>query len=172
MSESKSDVKSAEAIAYARARAERRELRELRALTSDMIAAMDRLKAVEASTTWRATLPLRKLGKHLPRVMRRALRLGAKLGWWALTPRLTQRIRGYTGQLGGALSPLGGRDTVALPPPQHPRVLIIDRTWPQPDRGSGDLDAIAQIRALRDFGWEVVFAAEKSAAEFGLSHPP
>ena len=71
----KSGVKSAEAIAYARARAERREVRGLRALKSDMIAAMDRLKAVEASTTWRATLPLRKVGKHLPRVMRRALRL-------------------------------------------------------------------------------------------------
>ena len=153
MSESKSDVKSAEAIAYARARAERRELRELRALKSDMIAAMDRLKAVEASTTWRATLPLRKVGKHLPRVMRRALRLGAKM----------LAVRQRTGQMGSIVSPIGERDTLALSPPEHPRVLIIEMWWPRPDRSSGSLDAIAQIRALRDFGWEVVFAVEEYA---------
>jgi hypothetical protein len=86
----KSEVPSAEA--YAKARAERR---DLRALKSEMSAEIDRLKSIEASTTWRVTLPLHKLGAHLPMGTRRVLSLGGKLGWSVLTFQLPQRIRRY-----------------------------------------------------------------------------
>jgi len=49
--------------------------------------------AVMASTIWRASLPLRVLGRRLPNWLRRALRAGAKLGWWCLTLQLSRRLQ-------------------------------------------------------------------------------
>lgn len=49
--------------------------------------------AVMASTIWRASWPLRALGRRLPGRLRRALRAGAKLGWWCLTLQLPRRLQ-------------------------------------------------------------------------------
>jgi FkbM family methyltransferase len=47
-----------------------------------------------ASTCWRATWPVRVIGQHLPPNMRRAVRGGAKLAWWAATMKLPRKLRG------------------------------------------------------------------------------
>jgi hypothetical protein len=49
--------------------------------------------ALVSSTTWRATWPLRMAGEHLPTGLRRALRAGAKIGWWSLTLQLSRKLR-------------------------------------------------------------------------------
>lgn len=45
------------------------------------------------STVWRATAPLRSFGQRTPPGIRRALRGGAKLGWWSLTLQLPRKLR-------------------------------------------------------------------------------
>jgi O-antigen biosynthesis protein len=50
--------------------------------------------SVLASTAWRATWPARAIGRYLPHHLRRAVRGGAKLGWWALTLKLPRKLRG------------------------------------------------------------------------------
>lgn len=55
-------------------------------------AALQRLAAIETSTTWRATAPVRRALERLPTVRilaRRALRAG----WWAVTGQLPARLR-------------------------------------------------------------------------------
>lgn len=46
-----------------------------------------------SSTVWRATWPVRALGEQAPRGLRRAVRGGAKLGWWTLTLKLPRKLR-------------------------------------------------------------------------------
>ncbi|UFN50972.1 FkbM family methyltransferase [Roseomonas sp. OT10] len=79
-------------------------------------------------------------------------------------------------------APSGGRPTfvepvvvedggpACLPPPSKPRVLIIDRCWPGPDRDSESTDAVVQAHALRDCGYEVVFAGDDSFQEPSSPH--
>jgi GT2 family glycosyltransferase len=56
--------------------------------------AIDRLQAIEASTTWRATSRLRAVAGRLPSPIRRHLRRAAKAGYWALTPhKMPARLR-------------------------------------------------------------------------------
>ncbi|GAA0569534.1 hypothetical protein GCM10009416_04960 [Craurococcus roseus] len=70
---------------------------ELRALLEQERAALRRAAAerdgVLQSTAWRATGAIRRLGGRMPDGVRRALRGGAKLGWWSLTMRLPRRLR-------------------------------------------------------------------------------
>jgi hypothetical protein len=49
--------------------------------------------AILSSTTWRATWPLRMAGECIPTGLRRALRAGAKIGWWSLTLQLPRKLR-------------------------------------------------------------------------------
>ena len=51
-----------------------------------------RLAAIETSSIWRATRPLRRAGERFPRLAR-ALRRGAKLAWWSVTLQLPRRYR-------------------------------------------------------------------------------
>ena len=56
--------------------------------------AIDRLQAIETSTTWRATSRLRGVAGRLPSSVRRHLRRAAKVGYWALTPhKMPARLR-------------------------------------------------------------------------------
>ncbi|MGE3781961.1 MAG: glycosyltransferase [Alphaproteobacteria bacterium] len=67
-----------------------REAAAARRTASAAIAARD---VVLASTTWRATYPVRYLAGRLPRGVRRAIRGGAKLVQWTLTFRLVRELR-------------------------------------------------------------------------------
>ena len=53
-----------------------------------------RLSAIETSTTWRSTRPLRAAGERFP-FLARNLRRGIKLAWWAVTLQLPRRYRSW-----------------------------------------------------------------------------
>ena len=53
-----------------------------------------RLLALETSTAWRLTQPLRRLGERSPGLAL-ALRRGVKLAWWAASFQLTRRYRAW-----------------------------------------------------------------------------
>ena len=52
-----------------------------------------RVAAIETSTFWRATYPLRRITTGWPPGLRRAGRRAAKLAWWSLTLRLPSKLR-------------------------------------------------------------------------------
>ncbi len=54
--------------------------------------AEQRLAAIEASSVWRTTRPLRRVGKRFP-LLARGLRRGAKLAWWTGTFQVHRRYR-------------------------------------------------------------------------------
>jgi hypothetical protein len=54
-------------------------------------AAQERASAIETSTAWKATSPLRRLLASQPR-LRLLSRRTAKLGWWAMSGQLARRI--------------------------------------------------------------------------------
>ncbi|MDN3567120.1 methyltransferase domain-containing protein [Paeniroseomonas aquatica] len=66
--------------------------RQLAAECSHAAAAHARVGAIEASTIWRATGPLRAALSAAPGI-RRLGRRGAKLAWWSLTFQLPDRLR-------------------------------------------------------------------------------
>jgi glycosyltransferase involved in cell wall biosynthesis len=68
---------------------------ELMATTNQFLAVTERLNAIEMSTVWRATHPLRLAGKYVPSGVRRTLRRAARIGWWTITLQLPHRLRGY-----------------------------------------------------------------------------
>lgn len=80
--------------------------------------------AVMASTIWRASLPLRALGRRLPDRLRRALRAGAKLGWWCLTLQLPRRLQerraALAKGLGSAAKDSGTAAPLSTPPRARP----------------------------------------------------
>ncbi len=88
------------ATVLARAEAERRQLQdalartqaETEALRAGLQEAIDRHERFLASTTWRATWPLRRVGHKVPRWMRRGLRGSAKLAWWTATFKLPRKL--------------------------------------------------------------------------------
>ncbi len=71
------------------------------ASTTDVVAGLERALAqvraerdgILESTAWQLTWPLRAAGRHLPYGLRRAIRSGAKLGWWTLTMKLPRKLR-------------------------------------------------------------------------------
>jgi glycosyltransferase involved in cell wall biosynthesis/SAM-dependent methyltransferase len=95
-----------EETAEFRARAERAEARGLRIETEAgkeaaraaelglaLIQVQADLHGVLGSTAWLATWPLRVVGQRLPYPLRRAVRGGAKLGWWTVTMKLPRKLR-------------------------------------------------------------------------------
>ena len=52
----------------------------------------ERLAAIEASSAWRTTRPLRRAGQRFP-LLARGLRRGAKLAWWTGTFQVHRRYR-------------------------------------------------------------------------------
>jgi glycosyltransferase involved in cell wall biosynthesis len=68
--------------------------------------------AILASTSWRLLAPVQRLGGALPTPVRRGVRRGARLAWWAATPwRTRTRLR---------LLRARATPAVALPPPAVP----------------------------------------------------
>ena len=67
-----------------------------------------RLAAIETSSIWRATRPLRRAGQRFPRLAR-TMRRGAKLAWWSVTLQLPRRYRLWRNRQG----PHPAQDVVA-----------------------------------------------------------
>ncbi|AVQ82237.1 hypothetical protein C4F17_15430 [Variovorax sp. PMC12] len=64
------------------------------AMESRMLEAAQQLEAIQQTTAWRATGPLRRWAKRNPRVARRAKQL-AKLVWWTLRGTIVSHVREY-----------------------------------------------------------------------------
>jgi glycosyltransferase involved in cell wall biosynthesis len=131
-----------------------------------------RLSAIESSSLWRATLPVRRFGSAIPLELRQLLRRIARLIWWGLTLQLPSRWRAWQAskiaRSASARDSSGrgvdcepaSRSTVMIPESAVPVALIIDNCWPQPDRDSGSVDTINMVDALLEMGFRVVFAAD------------
>ena len=70
-------------------------LDEAERLRQQLHAVTSSLHTIEASSLWRATSPVRKLGSNLPVSARRIGRLSLKAAYWASTPQLTRTRWGY-----------------------------------------------------------------------------
>lgn len=121
----------------------------------------NRLDALEASTVWRATRPLRRLAEAVPPSGRRTgLRL-AKLLWWTATLQLPYRWREWKKLR--AMRALQRIESGSAAAPHRadraPVALIIDYRWPQPDRDSGSIDVMNLVTALLELGFRIVFSA-------------
>ncbi len=102
-------------------------------------------EAVLSSTVWRATRPLRTAGHGLPPELRRALRAGAKLGWWSLTLRLPRKLRERRAAL--ALQSASPAAPADLPPnnfidlqPNSPTPQITSTAEPAPTNEAVEFD--------------------------------
>jgi glycosyltransferase involved in cell wall biosynthesis len=112
-------------ITAAGARAEARAAAE-RGARSELQSSQDRLRAIENSTLWRATNPIRRIGQRLPTSLRRAVGRSAKLLWWTISLQLPHRLRLYrdatahhaTGQ-GAAVQPNAGKTDAFSPSSGH-----------------------------------------------------
>jgi hypothetical protein len=111
----------------------------LRRAEAEILALQQRVALLERSSPLGAVLAARKLARRLPARLRR---VAARL----------LRERG---------APVEGK----APPPV---ALVIDDHLPQPDRDAGSMEILNLLLALRDFGFEVVFAA---AREIGAASP-
>jgi glycosyltransferase involved in cell wall biosynthesis len=158
-------------IAYAR----QARLRDrLGAAMLDLSSIQGRLAAIEASTSWRVTAPLRRLGDAMPPLLVRHARRAARLLWWTVTLQLPNRWRQWRIARERPpvepASPMTVVDTAlpaaaAVDPDGAPIALIIDYRWPQPDRDSGSIDTMNLVAALFDLGFRVVYSANCDYAE-------
>ncbi len=140
-------------------------------------AELKRLRDIEASLTWRATYPLRRVLGLLPAPFRRSVRRMA----YRLVLQLRKRTRvTETPRAPSHLEPSSGPtpapDAVACPTvsivpcstPGTPRrarascqlrALLVDSRWPEPDRDSGSVDAMNLVTELVRLGYEITFWA-------------
>jgi glycosyltransferase involved in cell wall biosynthesis len=142
------------------------------ALAAEAVTLRRRLNAIESSSLWRATLPLRRFGSAMPPEVRRLLRRTVHLLWWGLTLQLPNRWRAWQANriAGERLIGRSSRDIVDSqsapafivgdPAKNTPVALIIENCWPQPDRDSGSVDTINMVDALLEMGFRVIFAAD------------
>ena len=66
---------------------------QINLITAQCVEAERRVAAIETSTFWRATYPLRRMTTGWPPGLRRTGRGAAKLAWWSLTLRLPSKLR-------------------------------------------------------------------------------
>ena len=123
---------------------------------------------IVSSTMWRAAQPLRRIGASLPPGLRRALRSGARLGWWTVTLRLGTRLRQRKAML-LAQPPVAAVDAPAAPPTTVQ--TSVDRRFPAlealrtyPDLRSGRrlsivTDSINAGSLYGGVGTSMIFAA-------------
>jgi len=105
-----------------------------------------RRQELRRSVSWRATRPLRSVGRALPSGLRRC----SKALWRTVTVRLPRRLR---------QPQEAPRALASFPRDDRFRALIVDDRWPRPDRDSGSLDAVNLVEALLELGFEVTFVA-------------
>ncbi|MCB8880668.1 glycosyltransferase [Acidisoma cellulosilytica] len=65
---------------------------EIAALSAELGRVTHDYHQIAHSTTWRATMPIRRMGQAMPSGLRRGLRGSVKLVWWTLTLRLGRRL--------------------------------------------------------------------------------
>ena len=131
--------------------------RQLAAEYGSAVAAHARANAIESSTLWRATRPLRAVLSATPGI-RKLGRRSAKLAWWSLTFQLPARLRqrrqmqALYAEAAAAASvsrsppPEPGLPMPALPAPLPPEPLVPN---PLPDRAAlSPVARRAQQRAL------------------------
>lgn len=93
------------------------------------------------------------------------------MGWQAGRQRLLELVLMLAPQLYGKLSALRrSSSSTALPPPERPRVLLIDHDFPEPDRDAGSRAIASFAGLLRDAGMEVVFWAASTQASAAGRH--
>jgi GT2 family glycosyltransferase/SAM-dependent methyltransferase len=105
-------LEAAQMAALAELDAEQRRLRQDLAHTEQSLAhavqaaasAELRLAAVEGSSVWKSTWPLRRLAGRTPRAAKLARRL-AQLGWWTISLQLPQRLRWWRANRAARLAP-------------------------------------------------------------------
>jgi len=78
-----------------------------------------RLGAIEASSIWRATRPLRGVGQRFP-FLARSLRQGAKVAWWTGTLQLPRRYRMWREHQHSRLPPPPKPAVPQVLPPEPP----------------------------------------------------
>jgi GT2 family glycosyltransferase/SAM-dependent methyltransferase/glycosyltransferase involved in cell wall biosynthesis len=128
-----------------------------------------RLAAVEGSSVWKATWPLRRLAGKLPRMSRLARR-AAQLSWWALTGQLPRRLRRHWARRAAmvAIPPAPAADlpadvapeNIVLPHHPQPVVCVIVPSFGQVDVTASCLAAIAAHPPSTPF--EVIVAEDAS----------
>ena len=163
--------------AIARAVAAEKRAARVKADLTRQNAELKRLRDIEASLTWRATYPLRRVLGLLPAVFRRSVRRMV----YRLVLKLRKRTRvTETPRAPAQPEPSAGptpapdavaSSTVSTVPYSTPgtprrvaascqlRALIVDSRWPEPDRDSGSVDAMNLVTELVRLGYEITFCA-------------
>ena len=144
-----------------------REARERAALHA--ASAEFRLAAVEGSSVWKATWPLRRVAGKLPRLSRLARRT-AQLSWWVLTGQLPRRLRWRRARQAAmaAIPAVPVADVpvdvapehIVLPHHPQPVVCVIVPSYGQVDVTANCLAAIAAHPPSTPF--EVIVAEDAS----------
>lgn len=105
-----------------------------------------RLRAMEASTIWRATRPLRAVGTRFP-FLARNLGRGAKLAWWTVTLQLPRRYAMWQASRRPSAIPERAQvrpaKDIQVPLSSDPVVSIIISTYGQADVTLACLQSIA-----------------------------
>jgi len=134
-----------------------------------LLAADRTLAAVYTSRSWRATAPLRAVGRRCPSFVR-ASWLAFKALAWAATGQLPRRIKAWqeAARRGdetdtSSSQPKAPAGISAAVPAGRPRILLADWSVPQPDRGAGYRVTQAIIDTLLAEGWSVCFWPEDRA---------
>ncbi len=124
-----------------------------------------RLAAVEGSSVWKATWPLRRAAGRVPRVARLARRV-AQLAWWTVTGQLLQRLRWRRARRAAPIAPpvevltQAAATDIALPYHPHPLVCVIVPSYGQVDFTTRCLASIAACPGRTPF--EVIVAEDAS----------
>jgi ubiquinone/menaquinone biosynthesis C-methylase UbiE/glycosyltransferase involved in cell wall biosynthesis len=142
-----------------------------------------RALAVENSTFWRATGPLRRLSNRLPAGVRANMARTARLMWWTVSLQLRSRLRERAARIieeraaeAARVTALSQQADTLLVSAQNPRplhetdrpvVMIIDDRWPEPDRDTGSIEAVNLIKTMRLLGFDVIFTAANEYAATG-----
>ncbi|MER0240311.1 glycosyltransferase [Fulvimarina sp. MAC8] len=96
-------------------------------LTNQRNSLRERVSAIETSTLWRSTGPIRRIAEGMPRPVRRLGRGALRTAYWVLTPHMTAaRIRHFRGLLAsrgvaGSLSAVVDGDALASGSNPHDR---------------------------------------------------
>jgi GT2 family glycosyltransferase/glycosyltransferase involved in cell wall biosynthesis len=128
-----------------------------------------RLAAVEGSTVWKATWPLRRAAGRFP-VASRLARRAAQLFWWTITGQLPQRLRWRHARRAAMAAPPASPPAqmveyaaaldIVLPHHPHPVVSVIVPSYGQVDFSARCLAAIAAHPPGTPF--EVILAEDAS----------
>jgi GT2 family glycosyltransferase/glycosyltransferase involved in cell wall biosynthesis len=128
-----------------------------------------RLAAIQQSTAWKASWPLRRLAMRAPRAARLFKRVAQGL-WWATTGQLPQRIRWWRAARTARIAPPSGPPpnliahvsarNIHLPAHEHPVVSVIIPCYGQVDYTLRCLASIAEASPATPF--EVLVAEDFS----------